>query len=83
MLPATWVFDRLARLSHCPRSATSKALLPMNLNFMCGWTRLLTRLRDVERGPDSEHYILTSNLDGGGTPRPDGDRVLRLSFVTP
>jgi hypothetical protein len=55
----------------------------MNLDFMCGWTRLLPRLRDVERGPDSELYILTSNLDGRGPPPPDGDRVLSLSLVAP
>jgi hypothetical protein len=48
---------------------------------MCGWTRLLTRVRGVERGPDSELYILTSNLDGRGLPPPDGDSVLRLRFV--
>jgi glucose/arabinose dehydrogenase len=41
------------------------------------------RLRDVEQGADGALYILTSNLDGRGTPTPDGDRVLRLSFVTP
>ena len=41
------------------------------------------RLRDVEQGPDGALYILTSNLDGRGVPPPDGDRVLRLSFVTP
>ena len=41
------------------------------------------RLRDVEQGPDGALYILTSNLDGRGVPTPDGDRVLRLSFVTP
>jgi aldose sugar dehydrogenase len=40
------------------------------------------RLRDVVQGPDGEVYILSSNLDGRGTLTPDGDRVLRLSFVT-
>jgi len=40
------------------------------------------RLRDVAQGPDGALYILTSNLDGRGVPPPDGDRVLRLSFVT-
>jgi aldose sugar dehydrogenase len=41
------------------------------------------RLRDVEQGPNGALYVLTSNLDGRGTPTPDGDLVLRLSFVTP
>ena len=40
------------------------------------------RLRDVVQGPDGALYVLTSNLDGRGVPPPDGDRVLRLSFVT-
>jgi aldose sugar dehydrogenase len=37
------------------------------------------RLRDVVVGPDGAYYILTSNLDGRGTPPPDGDKVLRLT----
>jgi glucose/arabinose dehydrogenase len=41
------------------------------------------RLRDVVQGPDRALYVLTSNLDGRGTPPPEGDVVLRLSFASP
>jgi hypothetical protein len=40
-------------------------------------------LGGVVQGPDRAFYVLTSNLGGRGVPPPDGDRVLRLSFVTP
>jgi glucose/arabinose dehydrogenase len=36
------------------------------------------RLRDVEPGPDGCLYVLTTNRDGRGAPRPGDDRVLRL-----
>lgn len=36
------------------------------------------RLRDVQVGPDRCLYVLTSNRDGRGFPRPGDDRVLRL-----
>jgi glucose/arabinose dehydrogenase len=39
------------------------------------------RLRDVVEGPDGALYILTSNSDGRGSPSPEGDKVLRLTFV--
>jgi quinoprotein glucose dehydrogenase len=39
---------------------------------------LLGRLRDVVEGPDGALYILTSNRDGRGAPRPGDDRIYRL-----
>jgi len=39
------------------------------------------RLRDVIEGPDGALYVLTSNRDGRGSPRPEDDRVLRLNFA--
>ena len=39
------------------------------------------RLRDVAQGPDGAIYLLTSNSDGRGDPRPQGDQVLRLSIA--
>lgn len=37
------------------------------------------RLRDVVRGPDQSLYVLISNRDGRGTPRPGDDRILKLT----
>lgn len=42
--------------------------------------RQFGRLRDVAEGPDGTIYVLTSNRDGRGSPAPDDDRVLRLTF---
>lgn len=38
------------------------------------------RLRDVVEGPDGNLYILTSNRDGRGSPAPDDDRIIRVTF---
>jgi quinoprotein glucose dehydrogenase len=37
------------------------------------------RLRDVTVGPDGALYLLTSNRDGRGDPRPGDDRILRIA----
>jgi len=36
------------------------------------------RLRDVNKGPDGNLYILTSNRDGRGSPLPDDDQIYRI-----
>jgi glucose/arabinose dehydrogenase len=42
--------------------------------------RQFGRLRDIVEGPDKALYLLTSNHDGRGSPAPEDDRVLRISF---
>ena len=44
------------------------------------FSRQFSRLRDVVEGSDKALYLLTSNRDGRGSPAPDDDRVIRLSF---
>jgi glucose/arabinose dehydrogenase len=39
------------------------------------------RLRDVVVGPDGALYLLTSNKDGRGTPRPNDDTIYRIAPV--
>lgn len=41
------------------------------------------RLRDVIEGPDAALYLATSNRDGRGSPRPDDDKILRLTGNAP
>lgn len=36
------------------------------------------RLRDVVLGPDNSLYVLTSNRDGRGNPRPGDDKILKI-----
>jgi len=38
------------------------------------------RLRDVIQGSENIIYIATSNTDGRGSPGPDDDRIIRLTF---
>lgn len=44
---------------------------------------VLGRLRDVVEGPDGVLYILTSNRDGRGAPRPGDDHIYRLVLIRP
>jgi glucose/arabinose dehydrogenase len=37
------------------------------------------RLRTIVEGPGGDLYVLTSNTDGRGTPRPGDDRILRVT----
>jgi glucose/arabinose dehydrogenase len=42
------------------------------------FTARFGRLRTVVEGPDGDLYVLTSNRDGRGYPRPGDDRILRI-----
>ena len=38
------------------------------------------RLRDVNKGPDGNLYVLTSNRDGRGSPLEGDDQIYRLTI---
>jgi glucose/arabinose dehydrogenase len=37
------------------------------------------RLRTITNGPDGDFYILTNNTDGRGTPKPNDDKIIKMS----
>ena len=42
---------------------------------------VLGRLRDAVDGPNGHLYVLTSNRDGRGSPRPGDDKILRMNVA--
>ena len=42
---------------------------------------VLGRLRDAVDGPEGHLYVLTSNRDGRGSPRPGDDKILRMTVA--
>ena len=44
------------------------------------FTQQFGRLRDVAQGSDGALYFVTSNRDGFGTPQPNDDRLIRLTW---
>ena len=79
---------RVLGQGHSASSDPLRSWRPLRLTLFVppGYTleRLLAgeygRLRDVAEGPDGALYILTSNRDGRGRPRPGDDWVLRITF---
>jgi len=49
-----------------------------NITLKQHFSNRFGRLRDIILGPDNMLYIMTSNLDGRGNPKPKDDKILKI-----